>query len=381
MKRIFALLITLILFIILLLVCIPKGEQEEIIEYVEENKKEIFEEYYTEAERIMNQMTIEEKISQIFISRCPEKDANGIIKEYMPGGYILFAKDFESKTKQEVIDMISSFQYNSKIPMIIAVDEEGGTVCRVSLNNNLRENKFKSPQELYDEGGYERIYEDTIEKSELLLSLGINMNLAPIADVVTNKDDYMYKRSFGKNEIETSKYVETVVKAMKTKNIICSLKHFPGYGNNKDSHKQLIYDNRSLEIFENTDFIPFESGISSGAESILVSHNIVEAIDADYPASLSKKTHDLLRNKLRFTGLIVTDDLAMNGAKEFASIEELAVMAVEAGNDLIITSDFIEQRETILEAVKSNRIQEERINQSVKRIIACKCYMKLSEEF
>ena len=374
----------LIIFIILALKvihCIPKDKAEKIVENEVENKKEIFEDYYDEAEKLLSQLTIEEKVSQMFISRCPEQGSNEIIKEYMPGGYILFAKDFDGKKKQEVINMIKEFQYNSKIPMIIAVDEEGGEVCRISSNNNLREKRFKSPQELYIEGGYEKIYEDTIEKSELLLSLGINMNLAPIADVVTNKEDYMYKRSFGKNEIETSKYIRTVVKAMKSKNIICSLKHFPGYGNNKDSHKQMTYDNRRLEAFENSDFIPFKEGINTGAESILVSHNIVSAIDSNYPASLSKEMHNLLRNKLNFTGLIITDDLAMDGAKEFASIKEIAIMAVEAGNDLIITSNFIEQREAVLEAVKSKKIQEERINQSVKRIIACKYYMKLNERY
>lgn len=367
------LLVTLILAVVLALVFTKRGTiLEDVSDGKDEDiKNELFK-AEDEIEKILNTMTLEEKVTQMFIVRCPEEGAEELIQKYNLGGYILFAKDFNGKTNQDVINMINGFQEQSKIPMIIAVDEEGGTVCRVSQNSNLRETKFKSPQELYNEGGYERIYADAIEKSELLLSLGINMNLAPVADVVTNNDDYMYKRSFGKNAEETCKYIQTVVKAMKSKNIGCSLKHFPGYGNNKDSHKEMTYDSRSIQEFESIDFLPFKAGIENGADSILVSHNIVVAIDKDYPASLSKKMHDLLREKLGFTGLIITDDLAMSGAKGFAGIEELAVMAVEAGNDLIITSDFEIQKEAVIEGIKNGIISEEKINEAVKRILTYK---------
>lgn len=343
----------------------------------ERTAQELFENYYEKAEEKLGQMTLEEKISQMFIVRCPSSGAIDIVSNYQPGGYILFARDFENKTKQETINMIEQFQNKSKIPMIIAVDEEGGKVCRVSLNSNLVQNKFKSPQELYVEGGFDKIYTDAVEKSKLLLSLGINLNLAPVADVSVNQEDYIYKRTFGKDANETSKYIQTVVKAMKSQNIACSLKHFPGYGNNKDSHTDITYDNRDLQTFENSDFLPFKAGIETGAQTILVSHNIISEIDPKNPASLSKDIHELLRKELKFTGLIITDDLAMNGAKKIANIEELAIIAVNAENDLIITSDFKDQRKAIINAVKSNRIDEQTINKAVKRIIAYKYYMGL----
>lgn len=333
---------------------------------------ESYEEYYEKAEVLLENMSLEEKVSQIFIIRCPSVKSNELVEKYNLGGYILFAKDFEGKTKDEVKNMIKGFQEKSKIPMIIAVDEEGGSVCRVSLNSNLRETKFKSPQELYKEGGLERIYEDTIEKSRLLKELGINMNLAPVADVSTNSNDYIYKRSFGKNATETCKYVETVIKAMKSENVVSTLKHFPGYGNNIDSHKEVAYDNRNIDTFKNKDFLPFKTGIDNGVESILVSHNVVNSIDSKYPASLSKKMHEILRKDLSFDGMIITDDLDMEGVKRFANAPELAIKAVEAGNDLIITSKFEEQREAVINAVKEGKISEDTINKTVKRIIEWK---------
>ena len=371
----------IVLLILLIAICIVimtrKSEKIDNVIETSNTKIELFEEYYAEAEYKLKNMTLEEKVSQMFIVRCPNNDADEFVSKNQMGGYILFANDFKGKTRQEVIDMINQFQSKSKIPMIIATDEEGGTVCRVSLNNNLVESKYKSPQELYNEGGLEKIYNDSTEKSKLLLSLGINMNLAPVVDVSTNEADYIYKRSFGKDANQTSEYVKTVVKAMKESNIACSLKHFPGYGDNKDSHKEATYDNRSIEIFENSDFLPFKAGIESGAQSVLVSHNIVKAIDEEYPASLSKKVHDLLREKFEFSGLIITDDLAMSATKKFANVNELAIIAVQAGNDLIITSDFLEQKSAIIDSVKTGKISESRINESVKRIIAYKYYMKL----
>ena len=337
----------------------------------------LFGEYYEKAEQKLKEMTLEEKISQMFMARCPSSGATKQISNYQPGGYILFGKDFSEKTKQEVMKMIKNFQDASKIPMIIGVDEEGGTVCRVSLNPKLAKTKFKSPQELYKKGGFEKIEEDTIEKSQLLLSLGINMNLAPVADVSTNASDFIYRRSFGKNAEETAEYVRTVVKAMKSQNIASVLKHFPGYGNNKDSHTAVTYDNRSMETFEKSDFIPFKAGIEEGAQSILVSHNRVKSIDANYPASLSPKVHEILRDDLGFEGLMITDDLAMDAATAFAGKEKLAILAVKAGNDILLTSDFEIQRKAVINAVNHGEIAEERINESVKRILAYKFYMGL----
>lgn len=349
--------------------------QEQIEQ--EESANELFEEYYDKAILKMQEMTLEEKVSQMFLARCPAKDSTKQVMEEQPGGYILFGRDFENKTEKQVIDMVEQFQSASKIPMIIGVDEEGGTVVRVSSNPKLVAQKYKSPQELYAQGGLSKIREDAIEKSQRLKSLGINLNLAPVADVSTNPKDFIYDRSFGKEAIETADYVRTVVEAMQSQNMACTLKHFPGYGNNKDSHNAVTYDNRSLEEFQTSDFLPFKAGIETGAPTILVCHNIVENIEANVPASLSTKVHKILKEELHFSGLILTDDLAMEAVAQYASLEEVAILAVKAGNDVLLSSDFVKQRDAIVKAVENKEITEKRIEESVKKILAYKFAMKL----
>ena len=349
--------------------------QEQIEQ--EESANELFEEYYDKAILKMQEMTLEEKVSQMFLARCPANDSTKQVMEEQPGGYILFGRDFENKTEKQVIDMIQEFQNASKIPMIIGVDEEGGSVVRVSRNKKLVAEKYKSPQELYAQGGLSKIREDAIEKSQRLKSLGINLNLAPVADVSTNPKDFIYDRSFGKEAIETADYVRTVVEAMQSQNMACTLKHFPGYGNNKDSHNAVTYDNRSLEEFQTSDFLPFKAGIETGAPTILVCHNIVENIEANVPASLSTKVHKILKEELDFSGLILTDDLAMEAVAQYASLEEVAILAVKAGNDVLLSSDFVKQRDAIVKAVENKEITEKRIEESVKKILAYKFAMKL----
>lgn len=323
-------------------------------------------------DEILYGMTLEEKVGQMFIARCPETDAAALVSEYQPGGYILFERDFTGKTKDAVIADVNSYQSNAKIGMFIGVDEEGGIVNRISTNPNLRGAPFWSPQALYNEGGFELIEADTEEKCDLLKSLGINLNFAPVADVSQNPNDFMYYRSFGRSASETSQYVSLVVSTMQNNNMGSVLKHFPGYGNNADTHTGMAYDNRSLDSFRSNDFLPFEAGIEAGASMVLVSHNVVGCMDGDYPASLSKPVHDILRNELGYTGVIITDDLVMNGIRDFTGDSEAAVLAVEAGNDLLCCTDFATQIPAVIEAVRGGEISEERIDESVRRILDLK---------
>ena len=323
-------------------------------------------------DEIINKMSIEEKVGQMFMVRCPIENAIDYVNKYHLGGYILYGRDFANKTKEEVIENINSYQNNASIPLFIGVDEEGGKVTRVSSYQEFRSEPFKSPQELYQEGGFERITEDTLEKGSLLTSLGINVNFAPVSDVSTDPTDYIYARSFGQDATLTSEYVSVVVTAMKEANIASVLKHFPGYGNNVDTHTGISIDARDYETFLTSDFIPFTSGITAGADMVLVSHNIVTSIDPDYPASLSKKVHDILRDDLDFTGVIITDDLYMDAIKDYQDNEEVAVMAILAGNDLICTTDFETQIPAVIKAVEEGIISVEQINDSVRRILTLK---------
>lgn len=326
--------------------------------------------------KMLDNMSVEEKVGQMFMVRVPKENADKRVSEYHLGGYIMFGRDFDNKTKEEVMGNIASWQSAADIPMLIGVDEEGGTVNRISTNTEFRSEPFKSSQELYAEGGFDLIYEDTITKANFLKELGINVNFAPVVDVSTNPDDYIYKRSFGKNANLTSEYAEVVVRAMKESNIASVLKHFPGYGNNTDTHTGIAIDNRTLETFKENDFLPFEAGIKAGANMVLVSHNIVTNMDSNNPASLSTRVHEILRNDLGFAGVIITDDLYMDAiSKNYDS--SVAVLAILAGNDLICTTDFESQIPEVIAAVEDGTISIDRINESVRRILELKLELNL----
>ncbi len=342
----------------------PKEENGEKSDDEEDSKDDL--------KDMIKSMSIEQKIGQMFIVRCPEENAVDKALEYHLGGYILFARDFKGKTSKEIKENIQSYQDASNIKMLIAVDEEGGTVNRISINKNLRAVPFWSPQDLYNEGGWKLVTSDTIEKSTLLKSLGINVNMAPVCDVSENSSDYIYKRSFGKNADETSEYIKTVVQTMNSENIGSVLKHFPGYGNNVDTHTGISYDKRDYNNFLNNDFKPFKAGMEAGADAVLVSHNIIEAVDSQNPASLSKKIHDILREELNFTGVIMTDDLYMDAIKNFVSEEKAAISAILAGNDLICCTNFETQIPAVINAVNEGIISENQIDESVLRILSWK---------
>ena len=336
----------------------------------------IFKDYYKQAQSIVDEMTIEEKIGQLFLVRY-EKNDTTYLNNFYPGGYILFAKDFNNHTKEEMKKELNDLQKISKYPLILGVDEEGGYVTRVSRYPAFRSEKFKSPRDYYLEGGYELLEKTEKEKAELLKSIGLNLNLAPVADISTNEDDFIYIRSFGEDATKTSEYVTKMVGYANSNNINSTLKHFPGYGNNSDTHTGIAIDNREYSIFTENDYKPFEAGIKANVPSILISHNIVKCLDENTPSSLSSKVIGELRNKLGFTGIIMTDDLAMDAVKEYVENGKAATMAINAGNDMIITSDFMSMKNELINSVKSKEISEDTINKAVTRVIAWKYYSGL----
>ena len=352
-------------------------QENEIISYEKINKniylESMFDKYREDALEKLNKMSLDEKIAQIFLVRYPDSGVD-TLKKYQFGGYVFYAKDFENKNYDEVKKMISDLQDVSKIPILTAVDEEGGKVVRVSSNPNLVKEPFKSSRELYLEGGFETIKEDTINKSKILFDLGINLNLAPVIDVSTNSNDYMYSRALGEDSSVTSQYAKEVIKASKGLGVSYTLKHFPGYGNNADTHSGEVIDNRSYEDILKNDLPPFEAGIDEGAEAVLVSHNIVNSIDSNNPASLSISVHNLLRNKLHFKGIIITDDLAMGATKD---IDGATLKAILSGNDLIITTDYEKSINSVKEAISNKVIDESLIDRLAFRIIAWKYYKKI----
>lgn len=336
----------------------------------------------TEAEKellqLLEGMTLEEKVGQMFLVRCPE-EATAAVSRYKVGGFVLFAREFEGETKETVRDKIASYQAESKVPMLISVDEEGGSVVRISKYREFRGSTFLSPRELYAVGGMERIAADTKEKAELLLSLGINVNLAPVCDISRNRNAFMYDRSFGGTAEETAEYVTAVTETAKEAGLGSVLKHFPGYGDNADTHEGIVYDTRSYELYTKNDFKPFLAGIEAGAGAVMVSHNIVQCMDTDLPASLSPEVHRILREELSFAGVILTDDLYMDAIQDFTGKEAAAVAAVLAGNDMLCCTDFTVQIPAVIGAVKEGRISEEQIDASVLRILKWKAELGVLE--
>ena len=331
-----------------------------------------------EIEDLLSSLTLEEKVGQLFFVRCPAESAVEDVSTYHLGGYVLFGRDFADKTADDVIQTICSYQSASEsdtgIPLLIGVDEEGGTVVRVSSNPNLRPSRYKSPQKLLSEGGTEALVADAADKDVLLQALGINVNLAPVADVSTDPSDFMYDRTCGLDAAGTADCVSAMVAQMATDGMGSVLKHFPGYGDNVDTHTGIAVDKRSLEHFAASDFLPFSAGIDAGGgtAAVLVSHNIMAAEDPDLPSSLSPAVHDLLRDKLGFDGVAMTDDLAMEAVAAYSEDGAVAVMALQAGNDLIITTDYRTQIPRVIEAAENGTLSLERIDQACRRVLTWK---------
>ncbi len=333
----------------------------------------IFKQYSKLALQVVNKMSLEEKIGQILLARLPN-DYKVAIDDYYIGGFLLFSKDFINKSTTEVQEMVNTLQDMSKWPLLIAVDEEGGSVVRVSSNKKLRDAPFKSAQELYKEGGFLKIKEDTIDKSIFLDNLGINVNLAPVVDVATNKNYYIYNRTIGLNTKMTTEYAKVVINASKKGNVSYVLKHFPGYGNAKDTHLGQAKINESLASIKNNYLPPFKEGIKYGAEAILINHNIYTKIDKNTPASLSIKIHNLLRDDLDFSGIIITDNIDM---KALDQLDNKVIRALLAGNDLIITDDYKRDFKIIKDNVLNGNISEDLISKLAFRIISWKYYKGL----
>ncbi len=371
MKKIF-----IIVFSLLLVITITgctKTEKKEKKEYVKDNEisESIFKDSYKKASKLVTDMTIEEKIAQLFLVRY-DKLYTSKYTENAPGGYILFAKDFQDHTKESIKEELNTANNKVKYPLVFAVDEEGGFVTRVSRFEAFRSEKFKSPKVYYEEGGEELLKKTEKEKAELLKSIGINLNLAPVADVSTDENDFIYNRTFGRNATETSELIKKMVEYANDNKINSCLKHFPGYGNNEDTHTGVAIDNRDYLSLKENDYLPFKKGIEAGVPCVLVSHNVINSIDSEYPASLSGKVIYELRNNLGFTGIIMTDDLAMDAVKSYVQDGNAATYAINAGNDMIITSDFETMYNELLKSYKDGVIKEETINKAVLRIIAWK---------
>lgn len=347
---------------------------EELAQQAEEARQQRIRDY-------VGTMTLEEKVGQLFFVRCPEENALEDLSTYHLGGYLLFTRDYKDGdiwlTKEQFTDKLQSYQDAVDIPLFLGSDEEGGTVTRASRNPNLFDSPFLSPQMLYAahediSDPFKLIVSDAAEKSRSLLELGINVNFAPVCDVSTDPEDFIYDRALGLDAEATAEYAARVVNAMNEAGMISVLKHFPGYGNNVDTHTGIAVDNRPYEEFVSSDLLPFQAGAEAGAPFVLVSHNIVECMDSTLPASLSPEVHRVLREECGFDGVVITDDLAMDAVAAYAGDGAVAVLALQAGNDMICTTDYRTQIPAVIEAVENGTLAESVIDAACFRVLNCK---------
>lgn len=351
-----------------------KKDNETKEEKEAQKKKKAKEDIEDKVEDLIKNMSKKEKVAQMILVAAPRQKAASIQKKYQFGGYVLFANDFAGSNPTSLRKRIEGIQKNSKIPMLIAVDEEGGTVVRASMYRQFRSSRYASPRNVYAAKGWDGIEKDTVSKAKFLKGLAINTNLAPVADVAYHQSDFIYKRSFSTSAKSTSKFIKKTVGLMGEQHIISTLKHFPGYGNNGDTHTNLIHDYRSKESFEKRDLKPFAAGIKAGCDMIMVSHNIVHCFDSKNPASISPKVISYLREDMGYDGVIVTDSLTMAGVSSYTgSVGKSAVKAVKAGEDLLCTSEYKKTYSALIKAVEKGEISEKRLDESVRRILLMKC--------
>ena len=392
MKRLFALLLAALL-IFSLAACgetvtpappaVPETEQSRAPspeEPAEQERQAELARREAQLDDILARLALEEKVGQLFFLRCPAENAAETVEKYHLGGILLFTRDYKDAgenwlTREQFTDKLAALQAAAQsdtgVPLFIGSDEEGGTVTRASRNPKLFDSKFPSPQELFKAGGMTGLLTDTLQYNDALRTLGVNVNFAPVCDVTSGEGQFMYDRSFGYDAKSTADYIAQVVDVMGKAGIGATLKHFPGYGDNVDTHTGIAVDERSYTQFEQVDFLPFLAGIEAGAPFVMVNHNIVNCMDDTYPASLSPAVHDVLRDALGFTGVILTDDLDMDAVKAYADDGNIGVLALAAGNDMLVCSD-LSQIAAICAAVEDGTLDASVIDTACRNVLTVK---------
>ncbi len=316
---------------------------------------------------------------QMVFVACPTSGAKEMIEQAKPGGLILLGNTIDGETKETLSKKLAEFQEISAIPLLIGADEEGGTVCRVSSHTAFRASRFRSPRKCIADGGADALMAETQEKTELLTSLGINVNLGPVCDLAQDEDSFMYARAVPGTPTEAARYIVQMVTAMQEGGLGTVLKHFPGYGENGDTHTSVVTDVREKDGFYTADFLPFAAGIAAGSGAVMVSHNIVTAFDPDLPASLSPAMLAALREVCGEDVVAMTDDLSMDAVSSRFSLARAAVLAVQAGEDMILCFDAETAADALAAAIADGTIPRERAEEAVYRILSWKLDLGLIE--
>ena len=327
-------------------------------------------------DKIVESMSQTEKLGQMVMIGIQgtkvDDDSLYMLNQYHMGGVILFDRNMENPEQVKQLTSDLQAQSNEKVPLFIGIDEEGGDVVRMA-------EKLTPPpsqKEIGATGDIEQAKTWAIKTAKSLKDIGINVNFAPVADVGSND-----KRSYSTDTNTVIDFVRAATKGYQQENIIYSLKHFPGIGKGKvDSHVDSSSIDVAKEVLMTEDILPFKTIIDENDPNdyfILVSHLKYPALDEEYPASLSSKIMtDLLRNELGYKGIIITDDMEMGAVANHNDFRSIGVKAVKAGADIVLVCHEYEHQQEVylglLDAVNSGEISQERIDESVKRIIKVK---------
>lgn len=342
------------------------------------------------AAAIVENMTLEEKIGQMFVVNLEQLDGSegdcyefrectddmkASMASFKLGGVILFARNIESEDQTK--KLIGDLQENAQIPLFVSVDEEGGDVARIGNNSNMRTTTFPPMEEVGEMDDEEYAYHMGATIASDIKNLGFNLDFAPVADVKTNKyNTEIGNRAFGSDADLVSRMVKQVVTGIQSQGISATLKHFPGHGSvSGDTHDTAVNANTDLITLRSTEFKPFEAGIEAGADFVMVSHISISKVTEDtVPASMSKLViQTMLRDELDFDGVVITDALDMGSITGEYEPKEAAINCVKAGVDVLLMSTDLEgSYQAVLEAVKEGSIEESQIDASVRRIMNVK---------
>lgn len=363
----------------------PEPAEEEPAEE-EDFLGELAASYYSE-------MSVEDKVAGLFIVtpealtgvRTATKAGDGTqeaLRQYAVGGLVYFSQNILDK--EQITQMLSNTVSMSSYPIFLAVDEEGGDVSRVA-NSKVEVDKVEDMAAVGASGDTSKAREAGTTIGSYLQELGFNLDFAPVADVTPEDAESMLgSRAFGSDPQLVGEMAASVVEGIEETGVSACLKHFPGLGStSEDTHDGRVEIDRTAEEMEETDFVPFSAGIEAGVDLVMVSHVTVPALDEDnVPSSLSKKViTDILRDQLGFEGVVVTDALDMTAITDYYTPEEAAVMAIEAGADMLLMPESFEKAyDAVLAAVQDGTISEERIDESLDRIYRVKCAGKLEEQ-
>ena len=346
------------------------------------------------AEQILDTMTLEEKLWQLFFV-APEaltgEDAvtessealQQALAEKPVGGVILFARNLISR--EQTVSLLADVKSASRLAPFLGVDEEGGTVSRVGANSAMGVTQLQDMSAYGASGDASALYGDLYNLAQSLNTLGFNVDFAPVADVTTGSDKNPMKlRSFSSDPERCASMVSVSVGALQDGGVAACLKHFPGYGTaTADDHNGSVSLDRTLEQLQQTEFVPFSAGIDKGAYFVMVSHLSVPAVTGDdTPADLSEKlVTELLRNTLHFQNIVITDAQNMGSIAQNYTSAEAAVAALRAGGDMVLMpQDLQEAYDGVTKAIADGVLTEDRIDRSVLRILNVKIQLGLLSE-